>query len=136
MTLTQEKIMSKEIISTENAPAAIGPYSQAVKAGGFVFLSGQIPIDPGTGKLAVGDIARQTRQVLKNIEQVLAVCGCDFSDVVKTTIFLTDMNDFSTVNGVYGEYFQDSPPARATVQVTRLPKNVGIEIEAVACCSG
>ena len=128
--------MPKEIISTEKAPAAIGPYSQAVKAGGFVFLSGQIPIDPETGKLAIGDIARQTRQVMENIKEVLAVCGCDFSDVVKTTIFITDMNDFSTVNEVYGEYFQDSPPARATVQVTRLPKDVGIEIEAIACCTG
>ena len=128
--------MSKEIVSTEKAPAAIGPYSQGVKVGGFVFLSGQIPINAETGKLVGGDIERQTRQVMKNLGEVLAACGCGFSDVVKTTIFLTDMNDFSTVNGVYGEFFPDSPPARATVQVTRLPKDVGIEIEAVACCSG
>jgi len=124
--------MEKEIVSTKKAPQAIGPYSQAVKVAGWVFLSGQIPINPETGELVAGEIARQTEQVMANLEQVLAAAGCTFGDVIKTTIYLKDMDDFATVNEVYGKFFQGSPPARATIQVARLPKNAGIEIEAVA----
>lgn len=124
--------MSKEIIKTEHAPAAIGPYSQAVKKSGMVFVSGQIPIDPATGNLVEGDIKTQTRQVLNNVKAVLTAAGASLEDVVKATVFITSMDDFPLVNEVYSEFFQDLPPARACVEVSRLPKSVHVEIEAIA----
>ena len=118
-------------VETSNAPQAIGPYSQAIKANGFMFLSGQIPLDPQTGQMAV-DITAQTRQVMENLKAVLSVEGLAFSDVVKTTIYLTDLSDFGRVNEIYGSYFDADPPARATIQVAALPKGAKVEIEAVA----
>jgi 2-iminobutanoate/2-iminopropanoate deaminase len=123
---------NKEIVSTENAPGAIGPYSQAVKAGGMLFCSGQIPIDPATGAFVSDDVAEQTVQVLKNLGEVLAAGGAGFGDVVKTTIFLADMNDFATVNEIYGRYFDENKPARATVQAARLPRDARVEIDCIA----
>jgi 2-iminobutanoate/2-iminopropanoate deaminase len=122
----------KTIVSTPNAPAAIGPYSQAVEAGGFVFLSGQIPLDPATGQMVEGDIAAQTERVMLNLEAVLAAAGCSFADVVRAGIFLTDLGDFGKVNEVYGRRFPSSPPARATVQVAALPRGARVEIDLVA----
>lgn len=122
----------REVIETEGAPKAIGPYSQAVKAGKMVFLSGQIPLDPKTGTLVTGDIAKETEQVMKNLQAVLEEAGLDFSHVVRCTIFLMDLQDFSTVNEVYGRYFPEEPPARATVQVAGLPKGARVEIDAIA----
>ena len=126
--------MSRSIVATPDAPAAIGPYSQAVRAGQFVFLSGQIPLDPATGEMVGGDdVARQTEQVMKNLAAVLAAAGSSFSQVVKSTIFLTDLGDFATVNGIYGRHFAEAaPPARATVQVSALPRGAKVEIEMVA----
>ncbi|WP_018131779.1 RidA family protein [Effusibacillus pohliae] len=123
--------MDKKIISTTQAPAAIGPYSQAVQVGNLLFTSGQIPLTP-EGELVTGDIEAQTRQVFKNLEAVLREAGCTFRDVVKATVFIADMNDFAKVNEVYAEYFGDNRPARSTVQVARLPKDVGVEIELIA----
>ncbi len=124
--------MQKEIIRTEAAPEPIGPYSQAVKAGTTLYCSGQIPVDPQTGEIAEG-IEAQTRQVMNNLKAVLQEAGTTFKQVVKTTIFLTDLGDFATVNAVYGEYFDEATaPARATVQVAALPKGVAVEIDAVA----
>ena len=122
----------KQPIKTERAPAAIGPYSQAVKAGEFLFISGQIPIDPATGRVVPGDADVQADRVLQNIRNILEDSGASLEGVVKTTIFLADMNDFAVVNEVYARYFDLEPPARATVEVSRLPKDVRIEIEAVA----
>jgi 2-iminobutanoate/2-iminopropanoate deaminase len=122
----------KKIISTNEAPAAIGPYSQAVRSGSFLFCSGQIPLDPKSGQIVSGDIATQTRRVLDNIAAVLKAEGANFEDVVKTTIFLTDLGDFQTVNGIYGSYFKQNPPARSTVQVAALPKGANVEIEVIA----
>ena len=122
----------KEIISTENAPGAIGPYSQAIKAGGFVYVSGQVPIDPETGEFVAGGIAEQTDRVLTNVAAVLEAAGSSLDKVVKTTVFLADMNEFSAMNEVYAKYFTDAPPARATVQAARLPRDARVEIEAVA----
>ena len=122
----------KEIIRTDKAPAAIGPYSQAVKAGGFLFLSGQIPIDPASGNVIQGDAAAQTEQVITNIKWVLGEAGVSLADVVKTTVFLTDMNDFASMNAVYAAHFNVDPPARSTIQVARLPKDVNVEIEVIA----
>ncbi len=124
--------MSNKTIATTNAPAAIGPYSQAVIAGPYLYTSGQIPLDPATGQVVQGDIAVQTRRVLENLKAVLAAAGLSMADVVKTTLFIRDMNQFSAINAVYGEYFPTNPPARSTVEVSRLPLNVGIEIELVA----
>ena len=124
--------MKKKVIHTQKAPNAIGPYSQAVQAGPFVFISGQIPIDPSTGELVTGEIRQQTRQVLENIRQILESQGLTLDQVVKTTIFLKDLGNFVPVNEVYATYFPDDPPARSTVEVSRLPKNVDIEIEAIA----
>jgi 2-iminobutanoate/2-iminopropanoate deaminase len=125
--------MSKQKIETANAPAAIGPYSQAIQAGNMLFLSGQIPLDPATGTVVTGGIEEQTRQVMSNLRAVLKAAGLDFADLVKTTIFLTDLNDFAVVNGIYGECFAGTiPPARATVQVAALPKGALVEIEGVA----
>jgi len=124
--------MDKQIIQTDKAPAAIGPYSQAVKANGFVFVSGQIPLDPATGQLVGGDIRDQARQSLRNVEQILAAAGSSMSRVVKATVFLREMGDYAAVNEVYAEFFGESKPARAAVQVARLPKDAGVEIEVIA----
>jgi len=124
--------MKKKVIQTEKAPKAIGPYSQAIQAGPFVFLSGQIPINPGTGELIGGDIRQQARQVLENLKQILESQGLAMQDVVKTTIFLKDMEHFHQVNEIYATYFPTSPPARSTIEIARLPRNVDIEIEAIA----
>ena len=124
----------KNVISTEKAPKAIGPYSQAIEAAGLLFASGQIPIVPATGEIIAGGIEEQTEQVLSNIEAILAAKGLGFADVVKTTVFLADMNDFATVNGIYAKAFVENPPARSCVQVARLPKDVKIEIETIAVC--
>ena len=124
----------KNVISTEKAPQAIGPYSQAIEAAGLLFASGQIPIVPATGEIVAGGIEEQTTQVLSNIEAILAAKGLGFGDVVKTTVFLADMNDFATVNGIYAKAFVENPPARSCVQVARLPKDVRIEIETIAVC--
>lgn len=124
--------MSKEIIATDRAPKAIGPYSQGVKAGGFVFFSGQIPLDPATGELKTGDIAGQTELVMSNIAAVLDAAGLTFADVVKTTIYLTSLADFATVNEIYGRRFPSDPPARSTVEVKGLPRGANVEIEVVA----
>lgn len=125
--------MSREPISTNAAPGAIGPYSQAIKAGGFLFCSGQIPLTPA-GDLITGDIAAQTEQVLKNLSAVLEAAGLTTANVVKTTIFLSSMDHFATVNGVYQTYFTNEPPARSTVAVAGLPRGVDVEIEAIAAC--
>ena len=122
----------KEIIATENAPQAIGPYSQAVRAGNMVFASGQIPLDPATKEFVPGGIAEQTEQVLRNLKAVFAAAGVEMAQIVKTTVFLADMNDFTAMNEVYGKYFAEKPPARATVQAARLPKDAKVEIEAIA----
>ena len=119
-------------IQTDKAPAAIGPYSQAVRVGSMLFCSGQIPLVPATGELIPGGVAEQTRQVMENLLQVLKAADADFDAVVKTTIFLADMNDFPTVNDIYGSFLGDIPPARATIQVAALPKGALVEIEAVA----
>lgn len=121
-----------EKIFTPNAPAPIGPYNQAVRSGDFVFCSGQIPLDPVSGEIVPGDVSAQTRQVMKNVEAVLTAADATFSSVVKTTIFLIDMNDFAAVNAVYGEYFVDTPPARSTVAVAGLPRGSRVEIEVTA----
>ena len=122
----------KSVVTTDKAPAAIGPYSQAIKAGSFLFISGQIPVDPATGTVVSGDVAAQTKKVLDNITAILKSENLELENVVKTTVFLTDMNDFQTVNQVYGEYFSQDAPARGCVQVARLPKDVSVEIEAIA----
>lgn len=124
--------MKKKVIQTEKAPKAIGPYSQAIQAGNFLFLSGQIPLDPKTGEFIKGDIRRQTQQVLENIKGVLESQELGMDSVVKVTIFLKDIGNFNEVNEVYATYFRSSPPARSTVGVAKLPKDADIEIEAVA----
>jgi 2-iminobutanoate/2-iminopropanoate deaminase len=122
----------KKIIFTGEAPQAIGPYSQAVRSGRFLFCSGQIPLDPKSGEIVSGDIATQTRRVLDNIGAILRMAGLTFDNVVKTTIFLTNLADFQTVNEVYGSYFKQDPPARSTVQVSALPRGANVEIEVIA----
>ena len=122
----------KKIIATTAAPGAIGPYSQAIEANGFVFASGQIPLDPATGVFAIGGVEEQTEQALKNLKAVLAAAGCELSDVVKTTVFLTDMGDFAKVNAVYAKFFEAECPARSAVQVGALPKGALVEVEAIA----
>lgn len=124
----------KNIIKTEKAPQAIGPYSQAIEAAGLLFISGQIPLVPVTGDIINGGIEEQTEQVLRNIEAILKAKGLGFADVVKTTVFLSDMNDFVKVNGIYAKAFAENPPARSCVQVARLPKDVKVEIETIALC--
>ena len=121
-----------KVISTPNAPAAIGPYSQAVAANGFAFLSGQIPLDPASGKIVEGDIAAQTERVLDNLKAVLGACGSSLGQVVKTTVYLKDMGEFARMNEVYERYFAENPPARATVEAARLPRDVRIEIDCIA----
>ena len=122
----------KTIVQTDKAPAAIGPYSQAVKAGGFVFLSGQVALDPASGQVVEGDVRAQTERVMKNLQAVLAAAGSSLAAVVKATVFLADMNDFAAMNEVYGKFFPSDPPARATVQAVRLPKDVQVEIDLIA----
>ena len=124
--------MKKQMIQTSNAPAAIGPYSQAVRAGDLLFVSGQIPLDAKTGELIRTGVADETKKVLENLKAILEAAGANFGDVVKTTIFLKDMNQFAAVNEVYGSYFPQPFPARATVEVARLPRDVNVEIEAIA----
>jgi 2-iminobutanoate/2-iminopropanoate deaminase len=121
----------KRIITSSGAPAAIGPYSQAVRAGDFVFVSGQIPLDPVSGMIVAGDAAAQTRQVMENLQAVLKAAASSFAQVVRTTIYLTNLEDFSRVNEVYGSYFPADPPARATVQVAALPRGASVEIDLV-----
>lgn len=122
----------KDIIATDRAPRAIGPYSQAVRAGNLVFASGQIPIDPSTGEFVPGGIAEQTEQVLRNLTAVFEAAGLGMDQVIKTTVFLADMDDFTAMNEVYGRFFGAAPPARATVQAARLPRDARVEIEAIA----
>ena len=122
----------KKIISTENAPGAIGPYSQAIKTGNMIFCSGQIPINPATGEFVSEEIAEQTRQVLTNLSAVLEAAGSNLNNVVKTTVFLADMNDFAAMNEIYTGYFSENKPARATVQAARLPRDARVEIDCIA----
>ena len=124
--------MTNQVIHTENAPAAIGPYSQAVKAGNLLFVSGQVPFVPETMEIVEGDVKAQTAQSLKNLQAILKEAGADFSNVVKTTVFIKDMNEFAQINEVYAEYFGENKPARACVEVSRLPKDVKVEIELIA----
>lgn len=124
----------KQVINTDKAPKAIGPYSQAIKANGFLFVSGQLPVVPVTGEFAEGGVAAQTKQSLENIKSILVQAGATLDDVVKTTVFIKDMNDFSVVNNVYGEYFSKDFPARACFEVARLPKDALVEIEVIAVC--
>ena len=130
--LFSEGILMKETVKTDNAPGAIGPYSQAIKAGGMVFCSGQIPIVPATGEFVSDDIGEQTEQVLQNLNEVLKAAGTSLQNVVKTTVFLADMNDFVAMNEVYSQYFGENKPARATVQAARLPRDARVEIECIA----
>jgi 2-iminobutanoate/2-iminopropanoate deaminase len=122
----------KQVIATDRAPQAIGPYSQAVVHNGLAFLSGQIPLDPATGQIVEGGIAEQTERVLANVRGVLEACGSSLEDVVKTTVFLKDMTEFGAMNAVYAKHFSDKPPARSTVEAARLPRDVRVEIEAIA----
>ena len=124
--------MKHQVIHTDNAPKAIGPYSQAVKAGNMLFVSGQVPFVPETMEIVEGDVKAQTAQSLKNVQAILAEAGLDFSHVVKTTVFIKDMNEFAQINEVYAEYFGENKPARACVEVARLPKDVKVEIEVIA----
>ena len=124
--------MSRTVITTNEAPAAIGPYAQAIRANGFLFTAGQIPLDPATGEIVAGDVAAQATRVLENLRAVLAAGGSSFDRVVKTTMFLADLNDFAAMNAVYATYFPSAPPARSTIQVARLPRDARVEIELVA----
>ena len=126
----------REVVTTDRGPKAIGPYSQAIKANGIVFLSGQIPLDPATQQLITGDVATQTEQVLQNISGILSAAGTSLSQVVKTTVFLKNMNDFAAMNEVYGRHFSAEPPARSTVEVARLPKDVLVDIDVIALAGG
>ncbi|WP_129626378.1 RidA family protein [Candidatus Oscillochloris fontis] len=122
----------RTVISTPDAPAAIGPYSQAVRAGDFIFLSGQLAIDPATSQMVEGDVAAMTRQIFANISAILTAAGSSLEKVVKATVFLVDMGDFATMNAAYAEFFTVNPPARSTIQVARLPRDARIEIEVIA----
>jgi 2-iminobutanoate/2-iminopropanoate deaminase len=124
--------MEKEVIVTRNAPAAVGPYSQAVRAGHLLFISGQIPIDPRTGQLVTGDIKTQTRRVLENLKAILNDSGIGLNNILKTTVYMKDLNEFTAMNEVYSEYFPEKPPARSTIEVSNLFKGSKVEIEAVA----
>ncbi len=126
----------KQIISTDRAPRAIGPYSQAVSSGNLVFASGQIPIDPATGEFVAGGIAEQTEQVMRNLRAVFEAAGVELSQVIKTTVFLADMEEFTAMNEIYGRFFGENPPARATVQAARLPRDARVEIDAIALIEG
>ena len=122
----------RAIISTNNAPQAIGPYSQAIKANGFIFVSGQVAIDPATQQVIEGDVSAQTDRVLRNLSGILEAAGSGLGNVVRSTVFLKSMNDFAAMNAVYGKYFNSAPPARSTVEVSRLPKDVLVEIDVIA----
>ncbi|MGH9757702.1 MAG: RidA family protein [Candidatus Acidiferrales bacterium] len=122
----------KEIISTDRGPKAIGPYSQAIRANGFIFISGQVPFDPATGQLIEGDIAQQTARVLDNLKAIVEAAGSSLDHAVKTSVFLKDMGDFAAMNEVYARYFSKNPPARSTVEVARLPRDVRVEIDLIA----
>ncbi len=124
--------MKKEVLTTKKAPEAIGPYSQAIKVGDLIYTSGQIPIDPATGQVVQGGIEAQTKQVLENINAILVNAGSSFKNVIKSTVFVKDMNDFTAINNIYGQYFKEPYPARSLVEVARLPKDVLIEIEVIA----
>jgi 2-iminobutanoate/2-iminopropanoate deaminase len=122
----------RDVVSTKDAPQAIGPYSQAIKAGGFVFVSGQIAIDPAAGQVINGDVSAQTERVMKNLEAILRAAGSSLAQVVKSTVYLKNMSEFAAMNEVYGRFFKAAPPARATVEVSRLPKDVLVEIDVIA----
>jgi len=122
----------KKTVATDRAPKAIGPYSQAIIHNGLAYLSGQIPLDPGTGQVVEGDIAAQTTRVLENLKAVLEACGSELAGVVKTTVYIKDMGEFARMNEVYGKYFSENPPARSTVEAARLPRDVRVEIDAIA----
>ncbi len=122
----------KKTVATDNAPKAIGPYSQAIVHNGLAFLSGQIPLDPGTGQVVEGDIAAQTARVLENVKALLEACGSGLDGVLKTTVYIKDMGEFARMNEVYGRYFAQNPPARSTIEAARLPRDVRIEIDAIA----
>ena len=122
----------KKVISTAEAPQAIGPYSQAIEAGGFVFVSGQIPLIPATGELVEGSVEVQTARVVENLKAILEAAGSSLESVVKTTVYITNMDDFAKVNGIYGQYFQENPPARVCVEVSKLPKGALVEIDVIA----
>ena len=124
----------KQIIATEKAPAAIGPYSQGVKIGNLVYTSGQLPLNMKTGELELNDIKAATKYCLENVSAILEAAGTSINNVVKATVFVTDLNDFAAVNEAYGEFFKENPPSRSCVQVAALPKGVHVEIEAIACC--
>jgi 2-iminobutanoate/2-iminopropanoate deaminase len=126
--------MAKEVVATQQAPQAIGPYSQAIKANGFVFTAGQIPLDPATGKQVEGDIKAQTDRVMRNLEAILAEAGASFDTVVKTTCYLANLDDFAAFNEVYARFFTAQPPARSTVQAARLPAGVQVEVDCIALC--
>jgi len=127
--------MAKRIVKTDQAPSAIGPYSQAVVANGFVFAAGQVPLDPRTGQIVPGDARIQTKRVMENLKAVLTAAGSSMDRVVKTTVFLVNLNDFGVMNEIYGEYFPEEPPARSTVQVAKLPREAVVEIEVIALVS-
>jgi 2-iminobutanoate/2-iminopropanoate deaminase len=127
--------LKRKVISTQAAPAAVGPYSQAIQIGDFIYTAGQIPLVAETGKIVEGDIQTQTRQVMKNLANILEAGNSSLSNIVKTTIYVTDLNDFAAINEVYGSFFDDAPPARSTVQVVALPLGARVEIEAVAIIS-
>ena len=122
----------KKVISTTNAPKAIGPYSQAIEAGGLIFVSGQIPLIPATGEIVEGSVEVQTARVLENLKAILDAAGSSLENVVKTTVYITNMDDFAKVNGIYGQYFQENPPARVCVEVSKLPKGALVEIDVIA----
>lgn len=122
----------REVINSKKAPAAIGPYSQAVKVNGFLFISGQLPMDPETMEIVDGDIQQQTKQSIENIKAILEEAGLNLNNVIKTTVFIKDMEDFSKINEVYGSYFNENKPARACIEVAKIPKDAGVEIEAIA----
>jgi 2-iminobutanoate/2-iminopropanoate deaminase len=125
----------REVISTPDAPKAIGPYSQGIRAGSLVFTSGQVAIDPGTQQIVEGDISAQTERVMKNLDAILKAAGCSLRDVLRCTVFLKNMDDFAAMNAVYAKYFETAPPARSTVEVSRLPKDVLVEIDVIALAS-
>lgn len=128
----RDQSMTREAVSSSSAPKAIGPYSQAIRAGSLLFLSGQIPLDPATGEMVSGDIAAQTHRVFQNLAAILEAAGASFDSVVRTTVYLADMNDFPVMNEVYGTYFSSPAPARATIQAARLPKDARVEIDLIA----